>query len=63
MRRRHLLLLASLASTVRAQNQEFQRASPVDLVAVYLIPTDGISEEGAGAVARGLSKDTGLWIK
>lgn len=30
---------------------------------MYVIPTDGISEEGAGAVARGLTKETGLWIK
>lgn len=63
MHRRHLLVLASFATSARAQNQELPRASPVDLVAVYVIPTDGISEEAAGAVARGLTKDTGLWIK
>jgi len=63
MRRRHLLVLASLATSAQAQNQELQRASPVDLVAVYVIPTDGISEELTGAIARGLTKDTGLWIR
>ncbi len=63
MHRRHLLLAFPLCLTARAQNLDLPLASPVDAVNVYIIPTDGISEEAAGGIARALTKETGLWIK
>ncbi|MHB1249090.1 MAG: hypothetical protein ACYCZL_06815 [Polaromonas sp.] len=63
MRRRHLLFAIPLSVTARAQNQDLPLASPVDAVNFYVIPTDDISEEAAGGIARALTKETGLWIK
>jgi len=63
MHRRHLLLAFPVCLTANAQNLDLPLASPVDAVNVYIIPTDGISEEAAGGIARALSQDTGLWIK
>ena len=63
MHRRHLLLAFPVWLTANAQNLDLPLASPVDAVNVYIIPTDGISEEAAGGIARALSKETGLWIK
>ncbi len=66
MKRRHLLLLPLLLPlwlTAHAQNQDLPIASPVDAVNLYIIPTDDISEQSAGQIARMLTRDTGLWIK
>ena len=63
MHRRHLLLAFPVCLTANAQNLDLPLASPVDAVNVYIIPTDGISEEAAGGIARALTKVTGLWIK
>lgn len=38
-------------------------SSPVDVVHLYVIPTDGMSEQHAATIARALTKDTGLWVK
>lgn len=58
------LLLSALASTaVCAQYRQIPPASPVDAVAVYVVPTDEMPEQVAGTIARTLSKATGLWIK
>jgi len=63
MHRRHLLLTFPLCLTAHAQNLDLPLASPVDAVNVYIIPTDGISEEAVGGIARALTQATGLWIK
>lgn len=63
MHRRHLLLAFPVWLTARAQNQDLPLASPVDAVNFYIIPTDGISEEAAGGMARALTQETGLWVK
>lgn len=63
MHRRHLLLALPVWLSANAQNLDLPQASPVDAVNVYIIPTDGISEEAAGGIARALTKETGLWIK
>jgi len=66
MQRRHLLFLLSLLPvglSAHAQNQPLPLASPVDAVHLYIIPTDDISEQAAGQIARALTKTTGLWIK
>ena len=61
---RRLLLLALLSHSVaRAQNQELPLASSRDTVNFYIIPTDDVSEQVAGQIARALTKETGLWIK
>lgn len=66
MPRRHLLFLLFLLPlwlTARAQYQEQPLASPVDAVHLYVVPTDEVSEQMAGAIARALTKESGLWIK
>jgi predicted Zn-dependent protease len=63
MHRRHLLLAFPVCLTARAQNFDLPLASPADAVNVYIIPTDGISVDTVGELARALSKATGLWIK
>jgi len=63
MHRRHLLLAFPVWLTANAQTLDLPLASPADAVNVYIIPTDGISEEAAGGIARALTKETGLWIK
>jgi hypothetical protein len=63
MRRRLLLAALTAPLSAKAQNQLLPQASPVDAVNFYIIPTDDISEEGAGNIARALTKETGLWIK
>lgn len=64
MRRRLALsfLLLSMAGA-RAQSLPPPPASPVDSVALYVIPTDGIPEAVAADIARALTKETGLWVK
>ena len=63
MHRRHLLIAFPVWLTASAQNLDLPLASPVDAVNFNIIPTDGISEEAAGGIARALTKETGLWIK
>ena len=63
MNRRSAFLLALLPCIARAQSLPMPSASLIDSVALYVLPTDGISENGAGAIARALTKDTGLWVK
>lgn len=63
MHRRHLLLAFPVCFTAHAQNFDLPLASPADAVNVYIIPTDGISVDSVGEMARALSKVTGLWIK
>jgi predicted Zn-dependent protease len=61
---RRLFLLAALSHSVaRGQNQELPLASSRDAVNFYIVPTDGVSEQGAGVIARALTKETGLSIK
>ncbi len=63
MNRRLALLLTLLPFAALAQSLPMPSGSPVDSVSLYVLPTDGISEQGAGAIARALTKDTGLWVK
>ena len=64
MQRRDVLGLVALSPTfARAQGQPIPPTSPVDGVALYVIPTDGVPEQFAAEVARALTKDTGLWVK
>lgn len=63
MHRRHLLLAFPVCLTAHAQNLDLPLASPADAVNVYIIPTDSISVDTVGELARALSKVTGLWIK
>ncbi|HEY8906197.1 MAG TPA: hypothetical protein VIM63_09185 [Rhodoferax sp.] len=63
MNRRHLLLAFPIWLSASAQNLDLPQVSPVDAVNVYIIPTDDISEEAAGGIARALNKEPGLWIK
>jgi predicted Zn-dependent protease len=55
--------LAASSLTASAQVERVVPSSVVDAVALYVIPTDGIDEQAAATVARGLTKDTGLWVK
>jgi hypothetical protein len=60
MRRRHLLLSTfAFSATASAQNQPLTPLSPVDAVNFYIVPTDGVSEQVAGGVARALTAGTG----
>ncbi len=63
MIRLYFLLVLFSTSSVFAQDIELPLASPVDAVNIYIIPTDGISEQLSGSIARSLTKETGLWIK
>jgi predicted Zn-dependent protease len=63
MHRRHVLLAFPVWLGANAQNLDLPQASPVDAVNIYIIPTDGISVDTVGELARALSKATGLWIK
>lgn len=63
MHRRRFLLALPFAWAAHAQNRPLPLASPVDAAHVYIVPTDDISEETAGSIARALSSESGLWIK
>lgn len=63
MHRRSFLFALPLAWAAHAQNMPQPLASPVDAVHVYVIPTDDISENVAGSIARTLTRESGLWIK
>lgn len=58
-----LLVSTNNHANAAAQTDRFVPSSPVDAVTLYVIPTDGIPEEGAANIARALTKDTGLWVK
>ncbi|XLZ67873.1 hypothetical protein ABT364_15030 [Massilia sp. SR12] len=58
-----LLFLMLAWPAARAQNQDFPVANPADKVHVYIIPTDGIAEQAAGRMARGVSAETGLTVR
>ncbi|MFM9916646.1 MAG: hypothetical protein ACKVOX_12615 [Rhizobacter sp.] len=57
------LLVALVPVIAVAQSLPMPSGSPVDSVALYVLPTDGISEQGTSAIARALTRDTGLWVK
>ena len=63
MHRRLLLLTPALPLASRAQNLEIEKASPVDTVAFYVVPTDSISENAAAGIARALTKAFNLLVK
>ena len=66
MKRHRLLALLFLLPawlSAGAQNYDLPVASPVDAVNLYIVPTDDISEQAAGQIARALTGVTGLWIK
>jgi len=63
MKRRTALLLLLSPLLAWAQVDRFIPSSPVDAVALYVVPTDGIPEQGAANIARALTKETGLWVK
>lgn len=61
---RRLALAALLGGAVfPSLGQRLPNASPVDNVAVYLVPADDFSEELSAALARQLAKETRLWVK
>ncbi|MCK6421078.1 MAG: hypothetical protein L6Q73_09240 [Aquabacterium sp.] len=63
MRRRAVLATLATPMAALAQGRTLPLASPVDAVHLYVIPTDGMPEALAETIARGLTLDTGLWIK
>lgn len=63
MFRRSVLFGLAASGVSRSWAQPLVPVSPVDSVALYVIPTDGVAEEFAAGVARGLTKETGLWVK
>ena len=63
MHRRVLLLSLLLPALANAQPDRLVPSSPVDAVALYVIPTDGIPEQFAVSVARALTQEAGLWVK
>lgn len=63
MRRRILLGLVLWPHAAMSQADRMLPSSPVDAVALYVVPTDGIPEPLAANIARALTRDTGLWIK
>lgn len=63
MKRRTALFLLLNPLLAKAQIDRFLPSSPIDAVVLYVIPTDGIPEQGAANIARALTKDTGLWVK
>lgn len=60
MRRRYLLLALPLSVCAHAQNQNLPLTNPIDAVHFYVIPTDDISEQAVGNIARALTIETGL---
>jgi predicted Zn-dependent protease len=63
MIRRFALFALAACGFTRVGAQPLVPSSPVDGVALYVIPTDGIPEQFAANVARALTKDTGIWVK
>lgn len=63
MQRRTALAALAFCIPAAAQNQPQPPAQPLDVVPFYIVPTDDVSEQAAAAMARMLTKETGLWIK
>ncbi|MES2537500.1 MAG: hypothetical protein V4632_16700 [Pseudomonadota bacterium] len=63
MNKRSALFAALSLCLSLASAQPFPNASPVDKIAVYLIPSEGFPEELSTSLARTLTKETGLWVK
>lgn len=63
MNRRAILISMLMSPLARAQQERLVQSSPADEVSLYVIPTDGIPEQFAATVARGLTKDAGIWVK
>ncbi|MDB5794072.1 MAG: hypothetical protein JWR25_451 [Noviherbaspirillum sp.] len=63
MNKRSALFAALSLCLSLASAQPFPNASPVDKIAVYLIPSEGFPEELSALLARTLTKETGLWVK
>jgi predicted Zn-dependent protease len=63
MLRRSAILAMATTGYATAQDQPLVPISPVDGVALYVIPTDGVPEQFSAAVARALTKETGFWVK
>ena len=63
MNRRNAIAAAMSLCCGLSMAQQWPQASPVDAVALYLLPTDGVPEDVAANIARALTKDTGLWVK
>lgn len=63
MLRRSAIFALATTGYAFAQDQPLVPISPVDSVALYVIPTDGVPEQFSAAVARALTKDTGFWVK
>ncbi|KQV95668.1 MULTISPECIES: zinc metalloprotease [unclassified Roseateles] len=63
MHRRVLLLSLLIPLLANAQPDRLVPSSPVDAVALYVIPTDGIPEQFAAGVARSLTQEAGVWVK
>lgn len=63
MLRRSALLFLTTSPLAQSGAQPLVPSSPVDGVALYVIPTDGVPEQFAANVARALTKDTGFWVK
>jgi len=63
MLRRTLLTVALLPAIASGQTERLVPSSPIDVVSLYVIPTDGFPEQLAANIARALTKDTGIWVK
>ena len=63
MNRRNAIAAAMSLCCGLSMAQQWPQASPVDAVALYVLPTDGVPEDVAANIARALTKDTGLWVK
>ncbi len=63
MNRRLALLPLLWPLIAPAQSDRLVPSSPVDAVVLYVIPTDGMTEQLAANMARALTQDTGQWVK
>lgn len=63
MHRRTAIAALFVCAPAAAQNQVQPPAQPLDTVPFYIVPTDDVAEQAAAAIARMLTKETGLWIK
>jgi predicted Zn-dependent protease len=56
-------LVSACSQKAPQSNPVEPQSGPVDSVAVYVVPTDGVPEQFAASIARTLTKETGLWVK